>query len=72
MPGQLAGGDHLAAVADQQDQPEDDVEGELDPPVTRLAQALGQRERDQDRGPPAGDLGGAEREEVGRDPPRGR
>ena len=71
VPGQLAGGDHLAAVADQQDQPEDDVEGELDPAVSRLAQALGQRERDQDRSPPAGDLRGAEREEVGGDPPGG-
>ena len=64
--------DHLEAVADEQDQPEDDVEGELDPPVARLAQALGQRERDDDRGPPADDLGQAQRGEVRGDPAGGR
>ena len=70
MPRELARDDHLEGVADDQHQPEDDVEGELDPPVARRPQALGQSEGDGHRRAPADDLGQAQHGEIRRDPPR--
>ena len=46
MPRQLAGNDHVTAVAQQQHEQEDDAEREFDPAVPVNTQPLGQRESD--------------------------